>query len=152
MLPTPAAPRLARSIAARSSSGDVQHFNPLVNPPSGSSRIVEKPLQPLPPCRGARCGLGQMWCSLCSLRGRGCCAASCQERRMPSLPPSHSHRCARIARERPPGWILACLLGRLLQREQDHRSLDRIFADACQSMVSRAHDRTMHCCTHPGRG
>jgi len=49
MLPTPAAPRLARSIAARSSSGHVQHFNPLVNPTNRSSRIAEKGLQPLPP-------------------------------------------------------------------------------------------------------
>ena len=49
MLPTQAAPRLARSIRARSRSGAVHDFNPLVNTPSGSSRIVEKPLQPLPP-------------------------------------------------------------------------------------------------------
>ena len=49
MLPTPAAPRLARSIRARSSSGHVHHFNPRLSPLSRSSRIVEKPLQPLPP-------------------------------------------------------------------------------------------------------
>ena len=84
-------------------------------------------------------GLGQIWCSLCSLRGRGC-ATSCHERRVPSLPPSRSHGYARIARERPPGWILACLLGRLLQREQDHRSLGRIVADACQSKPAQAHE------------
>ena len=49
MLPTPAAPRLARSIRARSRSGAVHDFNPLVNPTNRSSRIAEKPLQPLPP-------------------------------------------------------------------------------------------------------
>ena len=49
MLPTPAAPRLARSNAARSSSGDVQHFNPRLNPTNRSSWAAAKPLQPLPP-------------------------------------------------------------------------------------------------------
>ena len=59
MLPTPAAPRLARSIRARSSSGHVHHFNPLVNPTNRSSRIVEKPLQPLPPCVDAPMALAR---------------------------------------------------------------------------------------------
>ena len=59
MLPTPPAPRLARSIAARSSSGDVQHFNPLVNPPTQSSWAAAKPLQPLPPRVGAPMALAR---------------------------------------------------------------------------------------------
>ena len=59
MLPTPAAPRLARSIRARSSSGDVHHFNPLVNPTNRSSWAAAKPLQPLPPRVGAPMALAR---------------------------------------------------------------------------------------------
>ena len=59
MLPTPAAPRLARSIAARSSSGDVQHFNPRLNPTNRSSWAAAKPLQPLPPRVGAPMALAR---------------------------------------------------------------------------------------------
>ena len=59
MLPTPAAPRLARSNAARSSSGDVQHFNPRLNPTNRSSWAAAKPLQPLPPRVGAPMALAR---------------------------------------------------------------------------------------------
>ena len=144
MLPTPAAPRLARSNGARRSSGAVHHFNPLVNRLTQSSWAAAKPLQPLPlPPRGrATMALAKIWCSLCSLRGRGC-AASCHARRAPPLPPFRSHGCARIARERSPGWILACLLGRLLQREQDHRPLDRMVTDVCKTYVAALQSERM---------
>ena len=61
--PDASAPWLARSNAARSSSGDVQHFNPLVNslvnPPSRSSWAAAKPLQPLSPRSGALIALAR---------------------------------------------------------------------------------------------
>ena len=61
--PDAGAPRLARSNAARNSSGDVQHFNPLinslVNPPSRSSWAAAKPLQPLSPRSGALIALAR---------------------------------------------------------------------------------------------
>ena len=131
--PDAGAPWLARSNAARSSSGDVQHFNPLVNslvnPPSRSSWAAAKPLQPLSPRSGALIALARSGAVRTPFG-----AEAAPHRATIAIchlsPLLCSHGCAHIARERP-GWILVCLLGHLLQREQDHRSVDRIVPVAC---------------------